>query len=74
MGQLAGFRYRDVASRLRKHGFELARHAKGSHEVWTNDETGRRTVVPNHRGDLPEGTVRGIIGLAGITAEAFLAD
>ena len=74
MGQLAGFRYRDVVSRLTSNGFAFARHAKGSHEIWHNGETNRRTVVPNHRGDLPEGTVRRIIELAGLTAEQFLAD
>lgn len=74
MGELAGFRYRDVVRRLRALGFVFARQAKGSHELWHNPVTGRRTVVPNHRGDLPEGTMRGILELADVTAEEFLAD
>ena len=74
MGRLAGFRYRDVTTRLRRHGFRFERGAKSSHEVWKNPATGRRTVVPNHPGDMPEGTVRGILQLAGISPDEFLAD
>ncbi len=73
MGRLAGFRYREVAASLRKHGFELARTAKGSHKIWV-DESGRRTVLPNHSGDIPEGTPKGILRLAGISVDDFLAD
>ena len=72
MGRLAGFRYREVATRLRRNGFELAATGKGSHEVWVN-AAGRRTVVPRHPGDIPEGTLKGILRLAGISVEEFLA-
>ena len=34
MGRLSGFRYRDVAKRLRKLGFIFDRQAAGSHEIW----------------------------------------
>jgi predicted RNA binding protein YcfA (HicA-like mRNA interferase family) len=72
MGALAGYRYQDVARKLRAAGFELDRMAKGSHEIWWNPGTKRRTTVPHHPGKLPEGTVRAIVREAGFTVEEFL--
>jgi len=72
LGRLAGFRYRDVVGKLKLHGFEFRRHAAGSHEIWLNPATGRYTTVPNHSGNLPEGTLRAIIKQAGITPDEFL--
>jgi predicted RNA binding protein YcfA (HicA-like mRNA interferase family) len=37
------------------------RQAKGSHEIWHNPRVNRSTVVPNHPGDLPAGTIRAIL-------------
>jgi len=73
MGRLAGFTADDVIRKLRKAGFEFDRHAKGSHEIWRHPQAGRRTTVPRHAGDLPEGTVAAIVKQAGLTAEEFLA-
>ena len=72
MARLAGITYRDMIRKLRKAGFQFDRHAKGSHEIWWNPDTRRRTTVANHPGTLPEGTVRAIIKQAGITVEEFL--
>ena len=72
MGRLAGFRYRDIVQRLRALGFEFRRQAAGSHEIWFNSTTGRFTTIPNHPGDMPEGTLRAILRQAGITPEMFL--
>ena len=72
MGRLAGFRYRDVVPRLRTHGFVFDRQAAGSYEIWYCAATGRYTTVPNHTGDLPEGTLRAILRQAGIEPEQFL--
>lgn len=72
MGQLSGFKYRDVIRKLRAAGFEFDRNAKGSHEIWWNSKTRARTTVPNHPGDVPEGTMRAIIKQAGISPEEFL--
>lgn len=72
MGRLAGFRYREITKRLRAFGFEFFRHAAGSHEIWKNAETGRFTTIPNHSGDMPEGTLRAILKQAGIDPEEFL--
>jgi predicted RNA binding protein YcfA (HicA-like mRNA interferase family) len=54
-------------------GFEFDRHAAGSHEIWFNPLTNRYTTVPNHAGDMPEGTLRAILKQAGITPDEFLA-
>lgn len=72
MGRLAGFRYRDVVRRLRALGFAFDRHAAGSHEIWFNASTRRSTTVPNHPGDLPEGTLRAILRQAGVEPDDFL--
>jgi len=71
MGRLSGFRYREVVRRLRELGFEFDRYAKGSHEIWWNPASRRRTTVPNHPGTLPEGTLRAILKQAGISPEDF---
>ena len=72
MGRLSGFRYRDVAKRLRKFGFTFDRQAAGSHEIWHNAITGRYTTLPNHPGDIPEGTLRAILKQAGVEMDDFL--
>jgi predicted RNA binding protein YcfA (HicA-like mRNA interferase family) len=73
MGRLSGFRYRDIVKRLRQLGFTFDRQAAGSHEIWFNSYTGRYTTIPNHPGDMPEGTLRAILKQAGIEPETFLA-
>jgi predicted RNA binding protein YcfA (HicA-like mRNA interferase family) len=72
MGQLSGFRYRDVIKRLKAFGFAFDRQASGSHEIWFNKITGRYTTIPNHPGDIPEGTLRAILKQAGINPEEFI--
>ena len=71
MGRLAGWRYRDVVRRLKQLGFQFDRQAAGSHEIWFNPATGRYTTVPNHPGDMPEGTLRAILKQAGVTPDEF---
>ena len=72
MGRLAGFRYRQVIKRLKKSGFVFDRQASGSHEIWYNELSNLYTTIPNHSGDLPEGTLRAILKQAGITPDDFL--
>ena len=72
MGRLAGFRYRNVANRLKAFGFQFDRQAAGSHEIWFNQATNPYTTLPNHPGDLPEGTLRAILKQAGVSPEQFL--
>ena len=72
MGRLSGFTYRKIVILLKKYGFEFYRQAAGSHEIWYNPQTNRFTTVPNHTGDMPEGTLRAILKQAGIDTDDFI--
>jgi predicted RNA binding protein YcfA (HicA-like mRNA interferase family) len=72
MGRLAGFRYREIVRKLKALGFAFDRQAAGSHEIWFNGITNRYTTLPNHPGDMPEGTLRAILRQAAIEPEDFL--
>jgi predicted RNA binding protein YcfA (HicA-like mRNA interferase family) len=72
VGRLGGFRFRDVVHRLKELGFRFDRQAAGSHEIWFNAATNRYTTIPNHAGDLPEGTLRAILRQAGVEPDEFL--
>ncbi len=72
MGRLAGYKYREVVKRLKQLGFTFDRQAAGSHEIWFNPRNDRYTTIPNHPGDLPEGTLRAILKQTGITTDQFL--
>lgn len=62
-----------MIKKLRKAGFAFDRQAKGSHEIWYNPVSRRRTTVPNHPGaDIAKGTLRAIIEQAGLTVEEFM--
>lgn len=52
--------------------FHFDRQAAGSHEIWFNPSTRRYTTIPNHPGDMPEGTLRAILKQAGVTPEQFV--
>jgi predicted RNA binding protein YcfA (HicA-like mRNA interferase family) len=43
-----GIRYPCTPTELKKAGFVLYRQARGSHEIWYNPVTKRRTTIPNH--------------------------
>ena len=66
MGRLAGFRYREIVKRLKSLGLEFHLQAAGSHEIWLHRHLNRYTTIPNHPGDMPEGTLRAILKQAGI--------
>lgn len=72
MGRLAGFKYREVARKLRTFGFAFDRPGPGSHEVWRNAATGRKVTLPHHSRDMAEGTLRAILREAGIDVGKFL--
>lgn len=72
MGKLSGFRYREIIKRLKRFGFTFDRQAAGSHEIWYNSSSGRYTTVPNHPGDMPEGTLRAILKQAEIDQDKFI--
>jgi len=73
MGRLSGFSYRQITKRLKKHGFAFDRQAAGSHEIWYNQKKDTYTTIPNHSGDMPEGTLREILKQANIGVSAFLS-
>lgn len=72
MGKLAGFKYRQIIKKLKKLGLEFDRQAAGSHEIWFNPVTDKYTTIPNHPGDMPEGTLRAILKQADISTVEFL--
>jgi predicted RNA binding protein YcfA (HicA-like mRNA interferase family) len=72
MGRLSGFKYREVARRLRSMGFEFDRPGPGSHEVWRHTASGRKVTLPHHPREMAEGTLRAILREAGIDLEQFL--
>lgn len=72
MGRLAGFKYRKIVKKLKKIGFEFDRQAAGSHEIWYNPSNNRSTTIPNHPGDMPEGTLRAILRQGDVTPDEFL--
>lgn len=59
---------RQVIKVLEARGFVLDR-SKGSHRIYFHPETRKRVVVPFHRKDLPQGTLREILRQAGISRE-----
>lgn len=73
MGRLSGLSAADVIRKLRAAGFQFDRAAKGSHEIWLHPTTRVRVTIPNHPGDLPEGTARAIVKQVGISIDEFLA-
>ena len=72
MGRLAGYKYREIALKLKRLGFEFVRQAAGSHEIWHSTERSSYTTIPHHPGDMPEGTLRAILKQALVEPEEFL--
>lgn len=72
MGRLAGFKYREVARKLRAFGYLFDRQGPGSHEVWRHAVTGHKVTLPHHVRDIAEGTLRAILREAGIDVNGFL--
>jgi predicted RNA binding protein YcfA (HicA-like mRNA interferase family) len=64
---------KEVIRKLKKTGFIFDRQAKGSHEIWWNPTTKRRTTIPNHPSTtIPKGTLKAILISAGINLEDFM--
>jgi predicted RNA binding protein YcfA (HicA-like mRNA interferase family) len=72
MGRLTGFKYREVARRLRAFGYVFDRPGAGSHEIWRHAVTGQKVTLPHHSRDMAEGTLRAVLREAGIDVDAFL--
>ncbi len=62
---------REVVKALSKAGFQLD-HQTGSHMIMRQEEPPHRRIsVPNHK-ELAKGTLRAIIGDAGLTVDEFI--
>ena len=72
MGRLSGFKYREVARKLRTLGWAFDRPGPGSHEVWRHPASGRKVTLPHHARDIAEGTLRAILREASNTVDDFL--
>jgi predicted RNA binding protein YcfA (HicA-like mRNA interferase family) len=72
MGRLSGHSCADVIRKLRRAGFVFDRMAKGSHEIWLHPKTFTRVTIPNHPGDMPEGTVNAIVKSSGLSVTELL--
>jgi predicted RNA binding protein YcfA (HicA-like mRNA interferase family) len=69
-GKLRPLPAREVVRRLKKVGF-VEDEQRGSHlRLWRPSDN-KLLIVPIHPGDLPKGTLRGIIRDAGLTVEEF---
>ncbi len=71
MGRLAGFKYTEVARKLRALGFRFDRQARGSHEIWRHPD-GRKTTLVRHPRPIAEGTLRAILRQGEIEVDEFL--
>ena len=72
MWRLANHSYRQIIRKLKTFGFEFYRQAAGSHELWFHPARKIFTTIPNHPGDMPEGTLRAILKQAQISVDDFL--
>ena len=72
MGRLAGFKYSEVAQKLRALGYTYDRPGPGSHEVWRHADSGRKVTLPHHARDVAEGTLRAILREIEIDVDTFL--
>ena len=70
MGRLAGFPGRELRRVAESLGWTL-RNVEGSHWVYQRPGAVRNLSIPGHR-ELPEGTVRNLIGIMGLTVDEFL--
>ena len=71
MGRLSGFKYQEVARKLRTLGFSFDRQARGSHEIWRHPDA-RKTTLVRHPRPISEGTLRAILRQAQIDVDDFL--
>ncbi len=56
---------KEIIKLLEKDGWNLDRH-KGSHKVFKHPSKKGIVVVPEHKGDIPIGTLKSILKQAGL--------
>ncbi len=57
--------FKEVDKILKSDGWEL-KDTKGSHCQYTHPSKPGKVTVPNHKGDIPKGTVNSIFRQAGL--------
>ena len=57
--------FREIEKLLIKTGW-YHHHTNGSHYIYKNDKKEGSIVVPNHKGDIPKGTLKSIFKQAGL--------
>jgi len=62
---------RELIRALELAGF-VFRRQRGSHQIYQNQQSGKRVSVPVHTGDFPRGTLRQILRDADLPVERFL--
>jgi len=55
---LTFFSSRKTIKKLKKLSFSFQQQAAGSHEIWYCSNTNLYTAIPNHPGDISEGTCK----------------
>jgi predicted RNA binding protein YcfA (HicA-like mRNA interferase family) len=61
---------REIVRRLSRTGF-VEDGQRGSHLRMWRESDRRLVIVPMHQGDVPKGTLRGIVRDAGLSVEEF---
>ncbi len=62
----------ELVRAIEKRGFKFSR-SRGSHRIYRNPTSGKRTVVPFHRGKIiPPGTLLNILREAGISKDELV--
>ena len=56
----------DLIKLLKQNKCEFIRHGKGDHQIWFSPITGRKFPVPHPKKQLPVGTLKSILKMAGI--------
>jgi predicted RNA binding protein YcfA (HicA-like mRNA interferase family) len=62
---MRSFTPKELISILLGHSFVFSR-SNGSHHLFINRQTGKRTIVPMHSKDLKKGTLHAILKQSGI--------
>ena len=69
--RLPAIKPKEAVRALEKAGWRIHRQ-KGSHVSMHKEGVPELVVIPLHTGDLPKGTLHGIIEDAGLTTEEFM--
>ena len=71
MPKLPAIKAKDLIKVLLKHGYVLD-HISGSHHILRSSD-GHKTTIPVHgKGEIPKGTLLGILGDLGISKQEIL--